>query len=92
MPRCARVSSRKLPGKVINVGTGIGTTLNQTIKLLNHILGVEVKPQYGPPRLGDVLHSTADISLARAILGYEPIVNFEEGLRQTVAWLRTEMG
>lgn len=79
------------PGKVINVGTGIGTTLNQTIKLLNQIIGVVVKPRYGPPRLGDVLHSTADISLAREILGYEPIVNFEAGLRQTVEWLRTEM-
>lgn len=79
-------------GRVINVGTGIGSTLNQTIILLNHILGIEVKPQYGPPRLGDVLHSRADISLARAVLGYEPLVTFEEGLRRTVAWLRTEMG
>ena len=80
------------PGKVINVGTGRGSTLNQTIKLLNQILGVEVRPHYGPPRLGDVLHSTADISLARAVLGYEPIVTFEDGLRRTVAWLRTAMG
>jgi nucleoside-diphosphate-sugar epimerase len=79
-------------GRVINVGTGIGSTLNQTIILLNHILGIEVKPQYGPPRLGDVLHSRADISLARAVLGYEPLVTFEEGLRRTVAWLRNEMG
>jgi nucleoside-diphosphate-sugar epimerase len=79
-------------GKVINIGTGVGTTLNQTIKLLNHILNVQVTPQYGPPRLGDVMHSTADISLARAVLGYEPVVSFEEGLRRTVAWLRTEMG
>ena len=79
-------------GKVINVGTGVGTTLNQTIKVLNRIMGVEVKPDYGPPRLGDVRHSTADISLARAVLGYEPIVSFEEGLRRTVEWLRTEMG
>ncbi|MGO8817456.1 MAG: SDR family oxidoreductase [Terriglobia bacterium] len=80
------------PGKVMNVGTGVGTTLNQTIKLLNRILEIEVKPQYGPPRLGDVLHSRADITLAREILGYEPIVSYEEGLRRTVAWLRTEMG
>ena len=79
------------PGKVINVGTGIGTTLNQTIKLLDHILGVEVKPRYGPPRLGDVLHMKADITLARTILGYEPLVSFEDGLRRTIAWLRTEM-
>lgn len=80
-----------IAGKVINIGTGVGTTLNQTIRLLNHILGVEVKPQHGPPRLGDVQHSTADISLARSVLGYEPTVSFEEGLRRTVAWLRTEM-
>jgi nucleoside-diphosphate-sugar epimerase len=78
-------------GKVINVGTGVGTTLNQTITVLNHILAVHVQPQYGPPRLGDVRHSTADISLARAVLGYEPIVSFEDGLRRTVEWLRTEM-
>jgi nucleoside-diphosphate-sugar epimerase len=78
-------------GKVINVGTGVGTTLNQTIQLLNRIMEVEVKPNYGPPRLGDVMHSTADISLARATLDYQPIVSFEEGLRRTVAWLRTEM-
>ena len=77
------------PGKSINVGTGIGTTLNQTIKLLNKILNVEVKPDYGPPRLGDVLHSRADISLARSVLGYEPIVDFEEGLRRTTEYLRT---
>jgi UDP-glucose 4-epimerase len=78
-------------GKVINIGTGVGTTLNQTITLLNQILNVHVTPQYGPPRLGDVQHSTADISLARAVLGYEPLVSFEEGLRRTVAWLRTEI-
>ncbi len=77
-------------GKVINVGTGIGSTLNQIIRFLNSILGVQVRPDYGPPRLGDVLHSTADISLARAILGYEPLVTLEDGLRRTVAWLRTE--
>jgi nucleoside-diphosphate-sugar epimerase len=70
----------------------VGTTLNLTIKLLNHILNVQVTPQHGPPRLGDVQHSTADISLARTVLGYEPLVSFEEGLRRTVAWLRTEMG
>jgi nucleoside-diphosphate-sugar epimerase len=76
-------------GKVINVGTGRGTTLNQTIGILNQILGVEVTPHYAPPRAGDVLHSIADISRARAILGFEPLVTFEDGLRRTIAWLRT---
>jgi UDP-glucose 4-epimerase len=77
------------PGKVINVGTGRGSTLNQIITLLNQILGVQVTPQYAPPRVGDVRQSTADISLARATLGYEPLVSLEDGLRRTVAWLHT---
>lgn len=76
------------PGKVINVGTGKSSTLNQTIALLNSIFGKQVKPQYAPPRMGDVRHSTADISLARTTLGYEPLVQFEVGLRRTVDWLR----
>jgi nucleoside-diphosphate-sugar epimerase len=79
------------PGKVINVGTGRSSTLNQAIALLNSLFGVEVKPQYAPPRVGDMLHSTADISLARAILGYEPLVSFEDGLRRTVDSLRAAL-
>jgi UDP-glucose 4-epimerase len=77
-------------GKVINVGVGKSYTLNQTIALLNAIFGRQVKPKYDPPRQGDALHSRADISLARQVLGYEPRVSFEEGLRRTVAWFRSE--
>jgi UDP-glucose 4-epimerase len=76
------------PGKVINVGTGISSTLNQTITLLNTILGVQVIPRYAAPRPGDVRHSTADISLARAMLAYEPKISFEAGLRRTIDWMR----
>jgi nucleoside-diphosphate-sugar epimerase len=76
------------PGKVMNVGTGRSCNLNQTIAVLNAILGVKVTPQYGPPRVGDVRHSLADIALARATLGYEPLVSFEDGLRRTIDWLR----
>jgi UDP-glucose 4-epimerase len=77
------------PGKVINVGTGKSSTLNQTIGVLNRIVDTQVKPEYAPARIGDVRHSTADISLARATLGYEPRVSFEDGLRLTVDWMRT---
>ena len=79
------------PGKVINVGTGRGSTLNEAIRLLNQILGVQVKPQYGPPRVGDFMHSRADITVARTVLGYEPLVTFEDGLRRTVEWMRTQL-
>jgi nucleoside-diphosphate-sugar epimerase len=80
------------PGKVINVGTGRSSTLNQTITALNSIFGTQVKPRYALPREGDVRHSTADISLARSTLGYEPLVSFEDGLRRTVDWLRAALG
>ena len=79
------------PGKVINVGVGGRFTLNQTIALLDQIFGKQVTPRYDPPRSGDVLHSQADISLARQLLGYEPKVPYEQGLRKTVEWYRAEL-
>jgi nucleoside-diphosphate-sugar epimerase len=77
------------PGKVINIGVGRSYTLNETIVLLNTIFGREVIPRYDPPRAGDILHSRADIRLARRALGYEPRVFFEQGLRETVDWYRS---
>ena len=49
-----------------------------------------VNVSYGPVRSGDVRDSQADITRAREILGYKPIVSFEEGLRQTLEWYRAE--
>ena len=78
-------------GKVINVGTGDRHTLNEIVALLNKIFGRQVTPRYDSPRRGDVLHSQAGISLARQVLGYEPMVGFEEGLRRTVEWYRSSL-
>ena len=78
-------------GRVINVGTGERHTLNETIKILDKIFGVQVTPLYDAARTGDVQHSHADISLARKLLGYEPKVRFEEGLNKTVAWFRSNL-
>ncbi|HEX5410479.1 MAG TPA: SDR family oxidoreductase [Terriglobia bacterium] len=76
-------------GQVINVGTGDRHTLNETIEILNRIFGRQLTPRYGAVRAGDVQHSHADITLARKLLGYEPGVRFEEGLRKTVDWFRS---
>lgn len=76
-------------GKVFNVGTGSRITLNQVLKLLEKISGKTVRAKYEPPRAGDIRDSQADISLSRKILGYEPRVNFEEGLRRTWEWYRS---
>ena len=76
-------------GRVINVGVGESFTLNQTVAILNRIFACQVMPRYDAPRPGDIRHSQADISLARHLLGYEPKVRFEDGLRQTVDWYRS---
>ena len=78
-------------GSVFNVGVGEQHTLNEIITLLNKIFGREVKPRYEPPRAGDVRESLANISRARDILGYKPIVSFEQGLRLTVEWYRSAL-
>ena len=86
---CLKASrAPEAPGRVYNGGVGARITLNEVWKLLQRIEGVEIPPRYGPPRDGDVLHSQADISAARRDLGYEPTVDFEEGLRRTLAWYR----
>jgi len=73
-------------GKVINVGTGERISLNQTLELLREISGNNLEAKYEPIRDGDIRDSQADIALAREALGYDPTVNFAEGLRRTFAW------
>src|SRR3954466_14352131 len=75
-------------GQMFNVATGRRVTLNETFKALQGLTGFKGQPKYGPERGGDIKHSLADISKAEAGLGYEPKVNFEEGLRRTVEWYR----
>ena len=73
-------------GMVFNVGTGGRFTLNQTLALLGKISGKNAVAKYEPPRTGDIRDSQADISAARRVLGYNPTVDFEEGLRRTWQW------
>jgi UDP-glucose 4-epimerase len=75
-------------GEVINVATGGRISLLALLETLNTILGTSTKPQFAPPRAGDVRDSQADISKARRLLGYEPTVSLEDGLRHTVEWFR----
>ncbi len=80
-----------VPGFVINVGTGKSSTLHDVIQALNRMFGVQMKPRYASARLGDVRHSCADITRARGLLRYEPLVSFEDGLKETVNWFRTAL-
>jgi nucleoside-diphosphate-sugar epimerase len=79
-------------GMVLNGGTGDRVTLNQVLKLLENITGNKIQAKYDPPRTGDIRDSQADITQARKVLGYEPRVQFEEGLKRTWEWYRSTYG
>jgi nucleoside-diphosphate-sugar epimerase len=75
-------------GEVINVATGGRISLNTLFKTIRELVRANIEPIYADPRPGDVKDSQADISKAARILGYQPIVSFEDGLAKTVAWYR----
>jgi UDP-glucose 4-epimerase len=79
-------------GEVINVATGGRVSLNRAWTTLESIIGPLPQPRYVAGRAGDVRDSQADIEKARRLLGYEPAVQFEEGLRRTLAWTIDEGG
>lgn len=75
-------------GEVINVATGGRVSVNELLRTMNRIAGTDVSATYQPARMGDVRDSQADITKAKALLGYTPSVGLEEGLRHTLAWFR----
>jgi nucleoside-diphosphate-sugar epimerase len=78
----------KAAGEVINVACGTRISLNDLLTAMNAIVGTTIAPVYEAERAGDVRDSQADISKAKALLGYSPAVALEEGLRHTLAWCR----
>jgi UDP-glucose 4-epimerase len=76
----AATSPRDFKGDVINIGTGHRISLLDVLCQLGRALGKDVQPKFAPPRAGDVRDSVADISRARELLNYQPLVNFEEGI------------
>src|SRR5215217_181808 len=76
-------------GEVINVATGGRISLNHLFQNIRGLVGAEVEPIYEAPRAGDVKDSQAEIGKAERLLGYRPLVSFEDGLKQTVEWYRT---
>jgi UDP-N-acetylglucosamine/UDP-N-acetyl-alpha-D-glucosaminouronate 4-epimerase len=75
-------------GHIINVATGGRISLNTLFKTMREVIGSKVEPVYLAPREGDVRDSQADITKARDLLAYQPIVSFEDGLRKTIEWYR----
>jgi len=77
-------------GRVFNCATGRRITLNETFAALNQLTGYKGSAKYGPERGGDIKHSLADITQAQKHLGYKVLVNFEDGLRRTVEWYKSQ--
>ena len=77
-----------LAGEMMNVATGGCISLNELLKTLCELLGVETQAIYRESRAGDVRDSQADIGRAKALTGYVPLVDLREGLEKTLAWYR----
>ena len=84
--RAASAPKEAASGRVFNIGCGASITLNDLVRIIGASLGRTVAATHAPPRAGDVKHSAADISAARARLDYQPRVMLESGLQSTIAW------
>ena len=80
----------QVASRVFNVATGSRIDLNEAFRVLKQLIEYEGEVKYEAERAGDVKHSLADLTLAEKHLGYKPSVNFEEGLRRTIEWYRSE--
>jgi nucleoside-diphosphate-sugar epimerase len=79
---------QKLSGQVINIAGGRRISLNDLLQEIGRVLGRPLDVRYLDPRQGDVRHSLADIGRAKELLGYEPLVRWEDGIPRTVEFLR----
>ena len=70
-------------GKALNIASGREVSINELARLVLRLAGLGgLRPEHGPPRPGDIRRSWADIAKARRLLGYEPEVGLEEGIRE----------
>lgn len=79
-------------GQVINIASGQCYRINDLVKLVQQETGRALPPRYQKPRPGDVRHSLGDIRRAKDLLGFEPRIHLQEGLRLTILWYRQLMG
>lgn len=78
-------------GNSFNIAYGGRETLNDIYNQIQKLLNTNIKPIYGPERLGDIKHSNADISKAKQLLNYEPKIDFDEGLELAIDWYKNNL-
>ena len=84
--------AKKTHGEVVNIACGEAVTVNAIIGMINQLLGKNVKPIYASARAGDVKHSLADITAAKKLIGFKPVMLFREGLEKSIDWYRRNLG
>lgn len=77
--------------QVYNVAYGASTSLNQLFELIKTHLNSSLNPEYKPERKGDIKNSLANITKAKQLLGYEPLVNLEQGMALTIDWYKNNL-
>lgn len=87
----ACLAPKEADGEAFNVAYGGREYLNDIYFGLTKALGVDIQPIYGPDRKGDIKHSNADISKARALLGYDPDWSFQRGIEAAIAWYKENL-
>lgn len=88
----AAANDAPIKGEVMNVACGQRVTVNELAQKMAKVLGREdLTAEHLPPRAGDVAHSLAALDKARQLIGYEPVVDFDTGLAQTMQWYKQAM-
>jgi len=82
----AGAAANELRGEVVNIACGRSASVLDLLAGIARLLGVEPVCQFAEERIGEVKHSLASIEAARRLIGYEPVVDFQEGLKRTVAY------
>ena len=88
----AHATAAACRGAVVNIACGKRVSLNEILDLLRQLLESDIQADYQDARSGDVRHSLADVSLAKEVIGYEPAIFFEEGLKKAIHWYRENLG
>ena len=83
--------AKQTKGEVLNIACGQAITVNETIDVINDLLGRDIKPIYTAPRPGDVKHSLADITAAEKLLSYKPTIPFKKGIQKAIDWYRDNL-
>lgn len=85
-------NAKETHGEAVNISTSNAVTVNTVVNTIRKLLGKEnIKPVYAPPRPGDIKHSLADVKRAKELIGYEPLVTFEQGIAKAIDWYKANL-